>query len=116
MQRRSQTSQTSLTDFKPVINQGANEIAANWLKAVRAERAGQETEDLEEPLLLNAVPPVLEEILRCLESVDKKIKPEKICRAARHGRKRARKHFNVRELVREYQLLRKHLFLYLKKH
>jgi diguanylate cyclase (GGDEF)-like protein len=64
-------------------------------------------------MLLDAVPLVLDEILRVIELDDSKIEHERICSAARHGRERAQEHFDVKELVREYQLLREHIFAYL---
>nr|MBA2339990.1 GGDEF domain-containing protein [Pyrinomonadaceae bacterium] len=63
-----------------------------------------------------AVPLVLDEILRVIELDDSKIEHEKTCTTALHGRERAREHFDVKELVREYQLLRQHIFLYLDEH
>jgi len=94
----------------------ADEIARRWLEALRADRAVLSTVGVEEPLLMDAVPLVLDEILRATELDDRKIEHEKICSAAHYGRERARQHFDVRELVREYQLLREHIFLYLHEH
>jgi diguanylate cyclase (GGDEF)-like protein len=79
--------------------------------AVREDRSIPSAESLEEPLLLDAVPLVLDEILRVIEVDDDKVEHERICSAARHGRERAQEHFDVRELVREYQLLRENIFL-----
>ena len=110
------TSQNSLADFKRLIEQGADEIVRRWLEAVRAERAGLAIEGAEDPWILDSIPLVLDEILRAIESDDGRIASEKICRAARHGRARARQHVDVRDLVREYQLLREHVFLYLHEH
>ena len=110
-------SDTELTNFKGLVKQGACEIARHWLEAVRAaDAAKQATESVKEPLLLESVPLLLSEILRVIELEDGQIEPENICRAARHGRERAREHFDVKELVREYQLLREHIFLYLREH
>jgi diguanylate cyclase (GGDEF)-like protein len=50
------------------------------------------------------------------EIISRWLEPEKICRAARHGCARARQRLDVKELVREYQLLREHIFLYLREH
>jgi diguanylate cyclase (GGDEF)-like protein len=58
---------------------------------------------------------VLDEILRVIEVDESKIEHERICSAARHGRERAREHFEVRELVREYQILRESIFLYVRR-
>src|SRR6185436_4788398 len=91
-------------------------ILQSWLTAVRADRSIPSAGELEEPLLLDAVPLVLNEILRVMEMDDSKIEHERICSAARHGRERAQEHFEVRELVREYQLLREHIFLHLSEH
>ena len=110
------TSYTNLTDFKRLIEQGADQIAHQWLESARADCAIPSAEGVEESLLLDAVPSVLDEILRVVELDDGKIEHEKICSAALHGRERARQHFDVKELVREYQLLRQHVFLYLHEH
>jgi len=102
--------------LKELIKLGANEITRRWVNAVREDRTIPSAEDLEEPLLLDAVPLVLDEILRVIEIADGQIEHEKICSAARHGRERAQEHFDVRELVREYQLLREHIFLFVHEH
>ena len=96
--------------------EGADEIVRRWQEAVRAERAATTVEGAQAPLLLDSIPLVLAEILGVIELDDGRIGPEKICRAARHGRQRARQHLDVRELVREYQFLRQHIFLYLNEH
>lgn len=108
------TPQTGSPDFKELLKRSADEITQRWLEAVRADRSIPSAEDLEEPLLLDAVPLVLDEILRVVEVDESKIEHEKICSAARHGRERAQEHFDVRELVREYQLLREHIFLHIR--
>jgi diguanylate cyclase (GGDEF)-like protein len=102
--------------LKRLIDRGADEILRRWEAAVRAERAAQAVEGAEAPLLLDSVPLVLAEILGVIESDDGRVGPEKICRAARHGRERARQHLDVRDLMREYQFLRQHIFLYLHEH
>ncbi len=116
MQMLQRTSQDDLTDSNLILRQGADEIARRWLTAVRADYAIPSTEGVEEPLLLDALPLVLDEILRVTELDDGKIDHEKICSAARHGRERSRQHFDVRELVREYQHLREHVIIYLHEH
>jgi diguanylate cyclase (GGDEF)-like protein len=116
MQALHRISQTDPTDLKELIEQGAGEIARRWLGAVRADLAVPSTEGVAEPLLLAAIPSVLDEILCVIELDESKIKHEKLCSAAQHGRERARAHFDVRELVREYQLLREQIFLYLDEH
>jgi len=103
-------SETESPGFKALIKRAADEITQQWVEAVRADRSIPSAENLEEPLLLDAVPLVLDEILRVVEVDDSKIQHERICSAARHGRERAQEHFDVRELVREYQLLREHIF------
>ena len=105
--------QRSLPRFRDVIKRSSDEITRSWIEAVREDGSIPSAAGLEEPLLLDAVPLVLDEILRVIELDDSKIEHEKICSAARHGRERAREHFDVKELVREYQLLREHIFLYL---
>jgi len=82
------------------------------MKAVRDDSSIPSAENLEAPLLLDAVPLVLDEILRVIEVDDSKVQHERICSAARHGRERAQEHFDARELVREYQLLRENIFLH----
>src|SRR5687767_237952 len=110
---RPTTTPTGALHFKELIKRSADKIAQSWLEAVRADRSIPSAEDLEEPLLLDAVPLVLDEILRVIEVDDTKIEHERICSAARHGRDRAQEHFDVRELVREYQILREHIFLHI---
>lgn len=109
----SPTFQTGSPGFKELLKKSADQITQRWLEAVRADRGIPSAEDLEEPLIIDAVPLVLDEILRVVEVDESKIEHEKICSAARHGRERAQEHFDVRELVREYQLLREHIFLHL---
>lgn len=116
MQMLQRTSQIDLTNFKRIIEPGTDEISRRWLEAVREDCAIPSTEGVEESLLLNDMPLVLDEILRVTELDDRKIVHEKICSAARHGRARARQHFEVRELLREYQHLREQIFLYLHEH
>lgn len=107
-------SQLGRPDFKDLIKRSADEITERWVEDVRADRSIFSAEDLEEPLLLDAVPLVLDQILRVIEVDDSKIEHESICSAARHGRERAQEHFDVRELVREYQLLRENIFLHMR--
>lgn len=111
-----QTSPTHYTDFKNLIERGTNEITRRWLEAVRADNEMPSTEGVAEPLLVDSVPHVLREILRVIESDERKMESAHITNAAKHGRVRARQHFDVKELVREYQLLREHIFLYLQEH
>ena len=105
--------QTGVPDFKEFIKRSADEITRRWVVAVREDRSIPSAERLKGPLLLDAVPLVLDEILRVIELDDSKIEHERICSAVRHGRERAQEHFDVKELVREYQLLREHIFVYL---
>jgi len=114
MEMRKPALDPTSSNLKELIKQSANEIARNWAEAVREDRAIPSADGMEEPWLLDAVPLVLDEILGVVEVDDNKIEHERICSAARHGRERALEHFNVKELVREYQLLRDHIFLYLK--
>ena len=104
------------TGIKRLIQAGAGEILRRWVESVRAERAAPTAGDAASPLLPDSISPVLAEILDAVGSDDDRLKPEKICRAARYGRERARRQLEVRELVREYQLLRRHIFLYLQEH
>lgn len=108
--------QPELSGLKELIKLSANEITHRWVDAVREDRSIPSAEDLEEPLLLDAVPLVLDEILRVIEIEDGQVEHERICSAARHGRERAQEHFDIRELVREYQLLREHIFLFMHEH
>jgi len=110
------TPQSSLIGFKELVRQAADHITLRWLEAVRNDRSIPSAISLEEPLLSDAVPLVLDEILRVIEVDERKIEHEKICSAARHGRERAQEHFDVKELVREYQLLREQVFSYLEEH
>jgi diguanylate cyclase (GGDEF)-like protein len=99
-----------LPDFKKLIERAVEEITQRWIEAVRSDRSIPSAEDLEEPLLLDAVPLVLEEIFSVIDINDRMVRHDRICSAARHGRERAREHFDIRELVREYQLLRERIF------
>ena len=101
------------TGIKRLIQAGADEILRRWEESVRAERATPAAGDAAASLLADSISPVLAEILDAVESDDGRLKPEKVCRAARYGHERARQHLEVRELVREYQLLRRHIFLYM---
>jgi diguanylate cyclase (GGDEF)-like protein len=115
-----QTQPPSLTDasagLKRLLRAGADEILRGWEESVRAERVAPTDWNAAAPLLLDTIPAVLAEILNAVESDDGPVWPGKIYSAARHGRERARQQLDVRELVREYQLLRRHTFLYLHEH
>ncbi len=100
----------SSLDFKKLIKRAVDEITQRWIEAVRADRSIPSAKDLEEPLLKDAVPLVLEEIFRVIDSDDGGVRPQRVCGAARHGRERAQEHFDIRELVREYQILREQVF------
>ena len=104
------------TALKRLIQGGADEIVRRWQEAVRAERAATAVVCAEAPLLMDSIPPVLAEILGVIGSQDDGIEPERIGHAARYGRERARQHSDVRDLAREYQLLRRHIFPYLQEH
>jgi diguanylate cyclase (GGDEF)-like protein len=101
------------TGIKRLIQAGAGEILRRWEESVRAEHAAPVAADAAATVLADFISPVLAEILDAVESDDDRLHPEKVCRAARYGRESARQQFEVRELVREYQLLRRHIFLYL---
>lgn len=116
MLRLQPTTPTASADFKLLLAQGVDEIAQLWLKDVRADYAFASTDGRQEPLLLDSLPQVLDEILRVVELDESKIAREKISSAARHGYERARLYFDVRELVRECQILREHIFLFLQEH
>lgn len=116
MQAQPRTARPVPTDFQILIEHGANEIAQLWREAIKADTTGLTTESPWEPLLLDSVPVVLDEILSFIGSNESKIDLEKINQATPHGRERVREHFDVREVVRECQLLRENLFLYLHAH
>jgi diguanylate cyclase (GGDEF)-like protein len=111
MQMVRPSAQAGSFGLRELIRQSVDDITEKWVDAVRADRSIPSAEGLEDPLLLDAVPLVLDEILRVIELDDSKVEHERICNAARHGRERAQEHFDVRELVREYQLLRENIFL-----
>lgn len=114
MKIRHPKQQTGLLTLKELIKRNADDITRRWMVAVHKDRSIPSSESLEEPLLRDAVPLVLDEILKVIEVDDSKIEHEKICSAARHGRERAQEHFDVKELVREFQLLRENIFLHLR--
>jgi diguanylate cyclase (GGDEF)-like protein len=99
-----------------LIRAGADEILRRWVKSVRGERAAPAAGYEATPLVLDTMTPVLAEILGGVEPDGGRLASETPGRAARHGRARARQQLDVRELVREYQLLRRHIFLYLREH
>jgi len=111
MQLIQSASETTIPGFKDLLRNSANEITRRWVEAVREDHSIPSAGSLEEPLLLDAVPRVLDEILRVINEDESNVVHDRICSAARHGRERAREHFDVRELVRECQLLRDHIFL-----
>jgi diguanylate cyclase (GGDEF)-like protein len=102
-----------LTVFKESIERATYEIGQRWLIAQRAHHKVPSTESAAEPLLLDSLLPVLREILRVAEFDKQKVESQHIAHAAHHGRARARQHFDVKELMREYHLLREHIFLHL---
>jgi diguanylate cyclase (GGDEF)-like protein len=104
------------TSFERLLQAGAGEILRLWEESLRAERAAPAAGNTAAPLLPDSISPVLAEILGAIESDDAPFGPEKTRRAARHGRESARRQLDVRELVREHQLLRRHIFLYLHEH
>lgn len=104
------------TSLKHLIDRGADEILSRWEEAVRAERPASAIEGAATLFLPDTVPLVLAEILGVIELDEGIVGSEMICRAARHGRERARQHLDVRDLMREYQFLRQHIFLYLHEH
>ncbi len=57
------TSQTGTPAFKALLKRSADEITQRWLEAVRADRGIPSADNLEEPLIVDAVPLVLDEIL-----------------------------------------------------
>src|ERR1700730_14416025 len=106
MQALAHTSRTDLMDFQRLVAQGTNEISQHWLEALRADESLRTTGRVEDPLLLDSVPLLLDEILCFVESDDSQIDLDKICRVATQSRGQAHKALDVRELVREYQVLR----------
>ena len=92
---------------------GADEILRRWAESVRAERGAPTNGDGKDGLLVEPVSSVLIEILDAVESGDGRAGPLRTHHAAQLGRERARQQLEVRELVREWQLLRRHIFLYL---
>ena len=95
---------------------GTGEILRRWAESVRAERVATAAGDGPTALLLESMSPVLAEILDAFESGDGHTGPMRTHHAARHGRERARQLLDVKEVVREWQLLRRHIFLYLQEH
>lgn len=77
MQVLQRSSETGSRGFKTLIKRSADEIAQRWAEAVRADRGIPSAEDLAEPLLLDAVPLVLDEILRVIEVDDNKVEDRK---------------------------------------
>ena len=112
MQAVQRSSETGSPAFQELIKGSVDKISRSWVEAVRADRTTPSDEALEEPLLLEALPFVLNEIFRIVELDNRTVDHERICSAARQGRERAQEHFDVRQLVREYQLLRENIFLH----
>ena len=84
MQAQPRPARTVPTDCQILIDQGTNEIAQLWREAIKADAAGLRTERPAEPLLLDSVPVVLDEILTFIGSNLKQDRPEKINQATRH--------------------------------
>ncbi|HKZ77023.1 MAG TPA: GGDEF domain-containing protein [Pyrinomonadaceae bacterium] len=116
MQVLPRTSRTGQMDLQRLVKQGTSEISQHWLEAMRGDESSPATERVKEPLLLDSLPLVLDEILYFVESDDSQIDLAKICRAVTRNRSQAREEFDVRELVRESQVLRESIFLYLHEH
>lgn len=114
MKMRQRGQQSNTPSLKEALERSGDEIARRWLAAVREDRATPSAEDSEGPLLQDAVPLLLDEILKAAGRDDGKVGRERIRSAARHGLERAQEHFDVGELVREYQLLRESIFLHLR--
>src|SRR5688500_8240799 len=102
MEAIGRSARTNKVSFQRLVKRGSSEIAEHWLKAVRTQSRNRKSGA--EPLLQDAVPLVLEEVLRVIQVDDGQVETEKICSAARHGRERAREKVDVSELVRECQL------------
>ena len=103
-------------DFQRLVKQGTSEISQHWLEAMRVDEPSLTTERVKEPMLLDSLPLVLKEILSFVESHDSQIDLAKICRAVTRNRSQVHEDFDVRELVRESQVLRESIFLYLHGH
>lgn len=116
MQAQPRRARTAPTDFQILVDQGTNAIAQLWREAIKADTSELRTDGVAEPLLSDSVPVVLDEILSFIGSNESKIDPEKINQATLRVRERVSERFDVREIVRECQLLREYLFLYLHEH
>ncbi len=116
MQTLERPQKTFTTDFKRLLMQGAGEITQHWLEAVRADSPISSIESVGETLTVDSVSSVLDEILRATALDESKIEHKRISSAAVHGRERARQHFEIKGLVREFQLLREQIFLFLHDH
>jgi diguanylate cyclase (GGDEF)-like protein len=95
--------------FQRVIEGRADEIVEAWSSAVRRDHQVPSADVVPEPLLRDAVPGLLRELLRAIGDEESRIRGERIVWAREHGQSRARQQFEARELVREYQILRQHL-------
>lgn len=113
MQALPRTSGTGQLDFQRLVKQGTSEISQHWLEAMRGDESSSTSETIKEPMLLDFLPLVVKEILCFVESHDSQIDLAKISGAVTQNRSQARENFDVRELVRESQVLRESIFLYL---
>src|SRR3972149_1973828 len=96
MQVLPRTSRTGQMDLQRLVKQGTSEISQHWLEAMRGDESSPATERVKEPLLLDSLPLVLDEILYFVESDDSQIDLAKICRAVTRNRSQAREEFDVR--------------------
>jgi diguanylate cyclase (GGDEF)-like protein len=101
------------THIERLARVGAAEILRRWAESVRAERNASEPGDDKDVLLVESVSLMLAELLDVVEWGEGRAGPVRTHHAARLGREHARQLLDVRELVRDWQLLRLHIFHYM---
>lgn len=112
----SPTPSLSIKDFLTErIEAAVEDVVGRLLHAVGEDQRIRSTRDRDEPLLRDAVPGLLRQVLRVIVQEDPsvQVRADLVFRARDHGRVRAEQEFAVDELVREYQVLREELYRFL---
>lgn len=85
-------------------------IAEEWLEEVQTDGKVPSSESMPRIRLKNSVPEVLKQLIAIASGEQDSFNADKFEFAERHGRDRSENDFDPRELVREYQVLRRILF------
>lgn len=94
-----------LSDVLPTLRKGREEILRDWVERVRDNQAAQSGQDLEEPILLDHMPQLLDAILDRLEISRPREDAEQF--ATVHGFARRLTGYNAAETVLELLMFRR---------